>query len=218
MMLSYINHNPKMSISKAYNAWANQYDSNQNKTRDLDKIATKNTLSNYTFNRVLELGCGTGKNTTWLVGTATEIIGIDFSKEMLEKAKTKITDKKVRFIQGDLKEKWQVSDNYFNLITCSLTLEHIQDLETIFKQAVQKLKKEGLFFICELHPFKQYTGSKARFETKNGTQTLEVYTHHITKYLQCAKRNNLKLMELNEWFDSNNKNEIPRLVSFVFKK
>lgn len=29
-----------MSIEKAYNSWAQQYDSDENKTRDLDKIAT----------------------------------------------------------------------------------------------------------------------------------------------------------------------------------
>ncbi len=42
-----------MSIAKAYNSWANQYDTNKNKTRDLDKIATITTLSAYHFNRVL---------------------------------------------------------------------------------------------------------------------------------------------------------------------
>lgn len=207
-----------MSIKQAYNSWAEQYDTNQNKTRDLDKKATIDTLSKCNFNRVLELGCGTGKNTAWLLQKATEIICIDFSEEMLTKAKEKIKSNNVTFIQSDLNNKWQVSNNYFDLITCNLTLEHIQNLDAIFKQAQQKLEKNGLFFICELHPFKQYTGSKARFETENGTQTLTVYTHHITEYLQCAKKNNLQLLELNEWFDSNNKNDIPRLVSFVFKK
>ncbi len=138
---------------------------------------------------------------------------------MLLKAKAKISHNKVTFIQGNLNERWQVSDNYFNLITCNLTLEHIQNLDAIFKQATQKLKKDGLFFICELHPFKQYTGSKARFETENGTQELEVYTHHITEYIYFAKKYNLQLINnLNEWFDSKAKNEIPRLISFVFKK
>lgn len=62
-----------MSISKAYNSWASQYDTNLNKTRDLDKKATIETLSNYHFNNVLELGCGTGKNTEWLLTKATHI-------------------------------------------------------------------------------------------------------------------------------------------------
>ena len=38
-----------MSIKKAYNSWANIYDSNKNRTRDLDKIATQKVLSQYNF-------------------------------------------------------------------------------------------------------------------------------------------------------------------------
>ena len=87
-----------MSIKKAYNIWAEQYDSNDNKTRDLDKVATIDTLTKFSFRNVLELGCGTGKNTTWLVKNAKSIIALDFSQEMLGKAKAKIQDeKKLRF-------------------------------------------------------------------------------------------------------------------------
>ena len=68
-----------MSIEKAYDSWALQYDTNENKTRDLDKKSTINILSKYEFKNVLELGCGTGKNTDWLLKKAERIIGLDFS-------------------------------------------------------------------------------------------------------------------------------------------
>jgi ubiquinone/menaquinone biosynthesis C-methylase UbiE len=86
-----------MSIEKAYDIWANQYDTNKNRTRDLDKKSTIETLSNYNFENVLELGCGTGKNTEWLLSKAKRVIGLDFSREMLNKAKEKISDKRVVF-------------------------------------------------------------------------------------------------------------------------
>jgi len=38
---------------------------------------------------VVELGCGTGKNKAWLYTKAEKIIGLDFSQEMLNKAKEK---------------------------------------------------------------------------------------------------------------------------------
>ncbi len=207
-----------MSIDKAYNIWSSQYDSNENKTRDLDTKATIETLSQYQFSTVLELGCGTGKNTNWLLTKANKIIGLDFSVEMLNVAKNKISTPNVEFKIADLKEKWQVENGFFDLITCSLTLEHIEDLNHIFNQAYLKLKTEGLFFICELHPFKQYLGSKARFETEEGIQALEVFTHHISEYLESAKNNGFILLEINEWFDDKSESEIPRLVSFVFQK
>lgn len=222
-----------MSIEKAYNLWASQYDTNDNKTRDLDKIATSQTLEKYNFTTVLELGCGTGKNTLFLLGKANHIIGIDFSQEMMNKAKEKVDkflksstnkEKKVQFQKADLTKEWNVPGGFADLITCSLTLEHIQNLNFIFNQANKKLRTNGLFFICELHPFKQYLGSRARFDKENGTVVLETYTHHLSEYLSYAKKNGFVPIEINEWFDapeSSNSfqtDEVPRLISFVFEK
>lgn len=207
-----------MSIKKAYNIWASQYDTNENRTRDLDKTATIETLKNYDFESVLELGCGTGKNTKWLLEKVKQIIGLDFSQEMLKKAKEKISDERVIFKKADLTESWKIDNNFADLITCSLTLEHLKNLNHVFNQARLKLKNNGLFFISELHPFKQYSGSKANYETKNGTKELEVYIHHVSEYIDDAKNNGFELVEMKEWFDENNKNGLPRLISFVFKK
>lgn len=206
-----------MSIEKSYNNWAEQYDTNKNKTRDLDQLATMETLSKYKFKNVLELGCGTGKNTVWLLTKAERIIGLDFSEKMLEVAKAKISDNRVKFIKTDLTKKWEIENGFANLITSSLTLEHIENLDHIFNQANQKLAKDGIFFISELHPFEQYLGNKAKFETENGIEELEVYTHHISDFVENAKNNNFELLEINEWFLNEQKNEIPRLISFVFR-
>lgn len=207
-----------MNIEDAYNLWAQQYDSNENKTRDLDQKSTIEILSRYKFETVLELGCGTGKNTIWLLKKATNIIALDFSEEMLTKAREKIKNKKVVFKQDNLLQVWDINNEFADLITSSLTLEHIEDLNFIFKQAFLKLKTNGIFFINELHPFKQYNGSKARFELENRTVVLEVYTHSISEYLHVAKNNGFKLVEILEQFDGIEENEIPRLISFVFKK
>ena len=207
-----------MSIENAYNIWAHQYDTNVNRTRDLDKKCTIETLNNLVFKNVLELGCGTGKNTELLLNKAEKIIGLDFSQEMLNKAKEKISDKRVIFKKADLTKDWKIENNFADLITSSLTLEHIKNLDHVFSQANQKLNKNGLFFISELHPFKQYLGSKAQYETESGTKELEVYIHHISEYIDNAESNGLKFVEMKEWFDQNYQNRLPRLISFLFKK
>lgn len=208
-----------MSIADAYNQWANQYDSNENKTRDLDRVATQKTLGKYTFDKVLELGCGTGKNTTWLLEQGAEVIGVDFSEGMLEKAREKIQSAKANFLQADITKEWPGEIPTVDLATCSLTLEHIADLNFVFQQAYQKIKAGGFFFICELHPFKQYIGSKARYETADGVQELEVHVHHISAFLNAAKQNGFSLIELEEWFDEpREKQTPPRLLSLVFQK
>ena len=70
-----------MSIEKAYNSWADQYDTNLNKTRDLDTKSTIETLRKLNFSKVIEVGCGTGKNTTYLLTKADQIIGLTFLKK-----------------------------------------------------------------------------------------------------------------------------------------
>ena len=207
-----------MNIEKAYNIWADQYDTNSNKTRDLDSKSTRETLNKFAFSIVLELGCGTGKNTNYLLKKADKIIGIDFSQEMLNKARAKIQDERVEFRKADLTAEWNIENDYADLITCSLVLEHIEDLDFVFNQAHKKLKNGGIFFISELHPFKQYSGSKAKFETENGTQELETYVHHVSEYLDVAQENGFELEELKEWFDEENKSGIPRLIGIVMRK
>ena len=126
-------------IIDKYNAWAYQYDNNINPTRDLDKTVTKESLSNIDFFKVLELGCGSGKNTEWLITKADKLVGLDFSKNMLDLARNKVKSEKVTFINTDLNENWPVNDNSFDLATINLTLEHIEILDHIFNSLFMKL-------------------------------------------------------------------------------
>jgi len=87
-----------MKPQQAYNSWASQYDTNENKTRDLEAKALREVLSTLSFNSCLEVGCGTGKNTEWLLQKAEQITAIDLSEEMLSRAKEKIKSTKVEFI------------------------------------------------------------------------------------------------------------------------
>ncbi len=166
---------------------------------------------------LLEIGCGTGKNTEWLLTKAKHLVAADFSAEMLAKAKEKVTAKNVEFRQFDLRGDWKFSDNQFDLITCSLALEHIEDIDFVFGQAHKVLRTGGLFYIGELHPFKQYQGSKARFDTGEGVFELECFVHHISEFFAAAKNNNFELVDLKEWFDDDDKTTVPRLLTMIFK-
>ncbi len=207
-----------MSTQQLYNQWSSTYDVVENKTRDLEKQVCESLLADITAESIIELGCGTGKNTEWLAGKATHLTCIDFSEEMMNKAKDKIKTSNVVFQQADISQPWNFTDRKADLITCSLILEHIADLDFIFQQVKEHLKENGHFYLCELHPFKQYTGSKARFETTNGIQELPCYTHHISDYLTASGNNNLTLVSMNEWFDESDNASLPRLVSFLFSK
>ncbi|QYA25066.1 class I SAM-dependent methyltransferase [Gramella sp. MT6] len=206
-----------MSIEKAYDQWSSQYDSNKNKTRDMDQKLTREVLENTEFGFVLELGCGTGKNTSWFQTKAEKILAVDFSDEMLKMAKKKITSNNVSFLKADITKTWDWASGNFELVTCNLILEHIKDLNFIFCLANNQLKAGGYFFISELHPFKQYLGSKARFDSEEGKVELETFTHHISEFLEAADSTGFQLKKLNEWFDEDG-NQTPRILSLLFQK
>ena len=199
-----------------YDSWAYQYDNNINQTRDLDKIATIESLSNLNFLNVLELGCGSGKNTEWLATKSDRLVGLDFSKNMLNLAKKKIQTDRVTFIKTDLNDNWPVNDNSFDLATINLTLEHIEVLDHIFNSLFMKLSQGGKCFVCELHPKKILAGSRAQFEENETKIALDVFKHSEQDYIQSAEKAGFNMLDKQDWYD--NDKDIPRLISFLFEK
>lgn len=207
-----------MGIKDSYNKWSLQYDTNVNKTRDLEGQSLRNMLQNHINMDVLEIGCGTGKNTEWFVKNFETVTAVDFSEEMLDVAKTKIKALNVEFILADITLPWRFVENKIDIISFSLVLEHIEDLNHIFNEANIALKPGGYIYIGELHPFKQYSGSKARFDTDEGEETVTCFTHHISEFINTAKSCNLNLVQLEEHFDDDDKTGLPRILTLLFQK
>jgi predicted TPR repeat methyltransferase len=206
-----------MEPEQAYDRWSDQYDTNINRTRDLEKETLQHTLAGRTFNHCLELGCGTGKNTEWLLSVAEQITAIDLSAGMLRKAREKITSPRVHFLQGNMLEAWETGQT-FDLVVCSLVLEHIEQFEPLFQKVAASLRPGGSFYIGELHPFRQYTGSKARFATQEGEQVVTCFNHHLSDFTSGAKNAGLIISDVREAFDDDDRAGLPRIISMLFTK
>jgi SAM-dependent methyltransferase len=210
-----------MDNQHAYNAWSGTYDTVVNKTRDLEGAALRRILSGIRFQSVLEIGCGTGKNTNWLAEQAVQVIGADFSADMLARAKEKALNPNITFRQMDVREPWPFEAGQFDLITCSLVLEHIEDLGFVFEQASAVLRPGGYFYFGELHPFKQYLGSKARFDTGEGVFELTCHVHHVSDYMDAALKHQFTCTGLQEWFDTPEEGGSagpPRILTMLFRR
>ena len=59
-----------MNNRQAYNLWSETYDTVENKTRDLEARALRESVAGENLD-ILEIGCGTGKNTEWLLRKRT---------------------------------------------------------------------------------------------------------------------------------------------------
>lgn len=207
-----------MNIQEAYTRWSITYDSDRNLTRDLDHRATRHALAGLRCRNVLELGCGTGKNTAFLTQISNQILALDFSPGMLSRAKSKIESGRVSFVVADLTRPWPCKAGSFELIVCNLVLEHIENLDAIFAEVSRVLKSGGRFFLSELHPFRQYQGTKANFRAEREAIEIEAFVHHLSDFTESARANGLALRIMKEWWHEEDQNTLPRLVSFMFDK
>jgi ubiquinone/menaquinone biosynthesis C-methylase UbiE len=208
-----------MNVQEAYNIWAGQYDTNLNKTRDLEATALRQSIKQHAINNCLEIGCGTGKNTEWLATMATNVVAVDFSAKMLAIATQKIKAINVQFVQANIMHNWDFAGpKKFDLAVFSLVLEHFENLHTIFNKLNSVMDTNGILYIGELHPYKQYNGSKARFEKNGEVQIVPCFNHNISDFVAAAKSNHFQLLNLNEHFDDDDRNTTPRILTLLLKK
>ena len=137
----------------------------------------------------------------------------------MDRARQKLPHPHVNFQPADITQPWFFASRPADLLVCSLILEHIEHLEAVFAQARLALRVGGLFYVGEQHPFKQYYGTKARFERTGGSLCeLECHIHHVSDYTEAARQHSLRCVRLQEWFDTDDRTGTPRVISFLFQR
>jgi len=205
-----------VNIHRVYDEWAQTYDSDRNLTRDLDREVTRAELGGLHCRVILELGCGTGKNTPFLASISQEVHAIDISEGMISRARTRPGLENVRFSLADIRRPWPAEDHSVDLVVCNLVLEHVEDLHSVFSESSRALVKGGRFFVCELHPFRQYQGTRARFHSSKGEQEIAAFVHHVSDYSGAAAECGFDVEHLKEWWHEEDGGTPPRLISFMF--
>lgn len=209
---------PTNRIKNAYDEWAEIYDTNHNKTRDLNYRCIRQQQLDLKNKKVLEIGCGTGLNTIYLAGQAKKVIGIDISEEMLARARVRLEERNAEFIKADITKPWQLDDAAFDFIVGNLVLEHIENLTHVFSVAFRVLKDEGKFYVAELHPYRQLQQSQAKFRSqKTGEEILvDAFTHPVSEYINEGLSAGFILRKMGE--EQKEDEKIPRLLTLLFKK
>lgn len=198
--------------------WSQTYDRDRNLTRDLDYAVTRTVFADLGFNSVVEIGCGTGKNTAQLATIAAKVHALDFSASMLAKAREKVSSGNVTFTVADLTLPWPCTAQSADLVACNLVLEHIGDLAFVFAEAARVLVAGGRFFVCELHPFRQYQGAQARFQRDQAVTEVPAFVHHLSDFTNAADANGFVVERFQEWWHEEDQDKSPRLASFMFRR
>jgi len=211
----------KSEIAAAYDEWAETYDTDQNRTRDLAGKILRQVDLNFAGRKVVEVGCGTGRNTEWLLEhDAAEIVALDFSEGMLARASARVADRRVHFLQHDVRARWPLADASADVVIVILVLEHVEHLQPIFAEAARALSASGELFICELHPERQLLGGQAQFtSTQTGERLLvPAFLHNVSDYLSAGLSSGFEIVDKGDWRDADaHADNPPRLLSLHFR-
>ncbi len=101
---------------------------------------------------VLDLGCGFGKFAAYcLEQGAVSVQGVDVSANMLAEARRRVTDARARFTRQPL-EELEVAVDSVDLVTASLCLHYVKEINPVFEKVVRALRPGGSFVFSVEHP------------------------------------------------------------------
>ena len=211
---------PSSDVAQAYDRWSRRYDDDHNATRDLDARVVRQSPLHLAGARVLELGCGTGKNSQWLAAQARELVALDFSPGMLDVARRRVRAAHVRFVEHDITRPWPVESASCDVVVGNLVLEHVRDLGPIYAEAARTLRPGGQLYFCELHPYRQLRGGQAHFEDAETKQIVPVtaFQHSVSEYVNGGLAAGFQLRVLGEHVEENAPDAAPRLLSVLFER
>ncbi|MBN1502703.1 class I SAM-dependent methyltransferase [Candidatus Woesearchaeota archaeon] len=141
---------------KAYNKFGREYEKtriNRQPERAFNEFlelpCMVKTVSNIKNKRLLDIGCGSGTHIKEYVKKGAEVEGIDISETMVELARQKLP--KVNFKIGSI-SKLPYKEDEFDIVTASLTMNYVPDLNKAFSEVNRIMKKGGLFYYSDISP------------------------------------------------------------------
>lgn len=137
---------------------------------------------------ILDLGCGTGLSGAAFFDLAAQLVGIDLSPAMVEKAKARGIYNDVRV--GDIETV--ADESAYDLVLAADTLVYLGDLEPVFRAAAKALVAGGTFLFTverkdgdgyELGPKRRWRHSETYLRRVAGDAGFDV-----AGFLECSPR------------------------------
>lgn len=131
------------------------------------------------FNRVLDLGCGTGRHTVLLAQGGFDVYGCDFSQEALDIVSQQIPEG--HFTLCDM-TTLPYENDFFDAILCNHVLQHgmLADVKRAIGEMNRVLRSGGCLFLVVLsteHP-KFLTGYEVEPNTRMDTDDIDGHEPH----------------------------------------
>ena len=218
-----------LPTAEAYDRWAASYDTDSNPLQALDDLQLQTLLPRFisivlserrrttshpsvllsgeTIN-VVDLGCGTGRNTAkllHLLPARSHLTGLDASPNMLSIARSRCDaalqsldtpHAELTFHSFDIFHPPALPLSQAQAMISTLTIEHIP-LTPFFSAASSLLQPGGLFFLTNMHPGMGSISQAGFTDPATGAKVRPVsYAHGLADTVEEAQRWGLKVVDL----------------------
>lgn len=179
-------------------------------------------LPDLTDKKIVDLGCGFGWFARWArANGAGEVLGLDLSEKMIDRAKQETNDDEVEYQIADL-DRVDLPEAVFDLVYSSLAFHYVEDFDDLVRRIYRTLRPQG-HLVCSIeHPIFMAPVSPGWSEGKEGARiwplnqysvegkrTTNWLADGVVKYhrtlgttLNSLIHNGFRIEHLNEWSPS----------------
>ena len=184
---------------EGYDRWAASYDAMANWLLALEEPEVERALGEVAGLEVLDVGTGTGRHAIRLADRGAEVVAIDFSDEMLAKARAKPGAERVRFATHDVTQRLPYRNATFDIVLSALVLEHVKDVVPFFRELGRVVRPNGRIVVTAMHPAMFLKGISANFEDEGGVEIRpRSYVATLSDYVMGALDGGLSIVSLSE--------------------
>lgn len=172
---------------EGYDLWASSYDALDNPMIAMTEIAMRAWAPRVEGARVLELGCGTGRNARFFLDRgAAAYVGVDGSRGMLDEARKRGLGERATWVHADLEDA-RVDE--VDVVLVSLVLEHARDVRPALRAAARAARRGAELRVYELY---DESAREARAPTSTSTvartSCRAIRTTRRSSRGRCARR------------------------------
>jgi ubiquinone/menaquinone biosynthesis C-methylase UbiE len=178
----------ELPTRQGYDLWAASYDGDANPLVILEESHVAAALGEVRAQSIADIGCGTGRHALRLARAGAEVTALDFSEEMLARARSKPGAERIRFVRHDLSRPLPLETAAFDRVLCCLVLDHIKSLELLFSEFRRVCRPGGFILITAMHPAMMLKGVQARFTNPASGEKVHVQSvpNQLSDYVMAA--------------------------------
>jgi malonyl-CoA O-methyltransferase len=175
----------RVAVREGYDLWADSYDRTPNPVVAMDSRHTLNLLDPKPGQKILDAGCGTGRNLARIRASGAHAYGMDFSLGMLRVASNRGSG--VPLVQADLQAQFPFRPRQFHAVLCALIGEHLDKLGFTLHQLHDMLEPGGCMVFSVYHPDLAEAGKEANFAIGHTEYRLGAIRYAAEDYVRMTR-------------------------------